>query len=203
MEKYQFTGTQVSFRVNNEERNELNQLATELQDENNVQFNNAKDLTFAIIDKLKQARNEAPRQEAEVVEVLPAHLAEKFAAIKADIFENKELTELQMLETLISIVTTPTPAVEIEKEIEKVVEVERAISESEVLVTMQPAQKQILQRIADWRFTKGKDNQKLATGDVMRKMCFNMATLTDYGEMFETGISEREFKRNFRKPQNH
>lgn len=201
MEKYQIQGTQISFRVNNEERTELNQIANDLQTENNVVFNNAKELTFAIIDKMKQGKAEAPRPEAEVVEVMPVSLQEKFAEIKASVFEGENLSEIEMLNTLLSIVNTPTPAVEIEKEVIK--EVERPISENEVLVNILPAQKQILQRIAEWRFSRRKDAQKLTEGDVMRKMVFNMATLTDYGEMFPTGISEREFKQSMRKPQNH
>jgi hypothetical protein len=142
MEKYIIAGTQISFRVNNEERTELNQIAYDLQTENNIVFNNVKELTFAIIDKMKQGKAEAPRQEAEVVEVMPVLLQEKFAEIRASVFEGEELSELEMLDTLLSIINTPAPAVEIEKEVVK--EVERPISENEVLVNVLPAQKDLV-----------------------------------------------------------
>jgi hypothetical protein len=142
MEKYQITGTQISYRVNNDERAELNELASYLQDENGIKFDNAKQLTFAIIDKLKQGKAEAPRPEAEVVEVMPVLLQEKFAEIRASVFEGEELSELEMLDTLLSIINTPAPAVEIEKEVVK--EVERPISENEVLVNVLPAQKDLV-----------------------------------------------------------
>lgn len=204
MEKYQITGTQVSFRVNNEERAQLNELAIDLQAENKVQFNNSKDLVFAIVEKSNNSAANVVEVEKEVikeVEVIPTDLSAKFAEIKASVFDDEELTELEMLDTLIQIITTPTPAVEIEKEVMK--EVERPISENEVLVPLLPNQKEILKRIADHQFKRFPKNGQLTEGEVMRKMCFNMATLTDYGEMFETGISEREFKQKMRKPQNH
>lgn len=204
MEKYQITGSQVSFRVNNEERTELNELALELQTENKVQFNNSKDLTFAIVEKLKNSVSTPIIEEKEVikeVEVIPTDLSAKFAEIKASIFDNEELTEIEMLDTLIQIISTPSPAVELEKEVIK--EVERPLSENQVLVDLIDNQKAILTRISNFRQKEGLDKIPLTEGDVLRKMCFNMATLTDYGEMFETGISEREFRQKFRKPQNH
>lgn len=197
---YQIKGQQVSFRVTDFERDELNQVAKTLQTKNEVEYSNGKDLTFGILTELKRLQNVEPKTvEVEVekevtVEVLPEALKSKFAEIKENIFDGEELSEEEMLDTLIQIVNTPAPVVpQVE---EKIIQVERKLSENEVLVELKPAQIEALNFIADYRFKKKLDAEKLSLAGVLRGLAFKPGPLTNWLNEFETGI------RNPNAPQN-
>lgn len=164
---YQIKGQQVSFRVTDFERDELNQVAETLQTKNEVEYSNGKDLTFGILTEMKKLQTAEPKTvevEVEVekevtVEVLPEALKTKFAEIKENIFDGEELSEEEMLDTLIQIVNTPAPVVpQVE---EKIIQVERKLSENEVLVELKTAQIEALNFIADYRFKKKLDAEKI------------------------------------------
>lgn len=192
---YQITGKQVSFRVTDFERDELNQVAKTLQTKNEVEYSNGKDLTFGILTEMKKLQTAEPKTvevEVEVekevtVEVLPEALKTKFAEIKENVFDGEEMSEVEMLETLIQIINTPEPVVpQIE---EKIVEVERELSENEILVEVKPAQREALSKIADWRFNNKLDQEKLTLAGVLRGLAFKPGPLTNWLNEFETGIS--------------
>jgi len=199
---YQIKGQQVSFRVTDFERDELNQVAKTLQTKNEVEYSNGKDLTFGILSEMKKLQTAEPKTvevEVEVekevtVEVLPEALKTKFAEIKENIFDGEELSEEEMLDTLIQIVNTPAPVVpQVE---EKIIQVERKLSENEVLVELKPAQIEALNFIADYRFKKKLDAEKLSLAGVLRGLAFKPGPLTNWLNEFETGI------RNPNAPQN-
>lgn len=192
---YQIKGQQVSFRVTDFERDELNQVAKTLQTKNEVEYSNGKDLTFGILSEMKKLQTAEPKTvevEVEVekevtVEVLPEALKTKFAEIKENVFDGEEMSEVEMLETLIQIINTPEPVVpQIE---EKIVEVERELSENEILVEVKPAQREALSKIADWRFNNKLDQEKLTLAGVLRGLAFKPGPLTNWLNEFETGIS--------------
>lgn len=195
---YQIKGQQVSFRVTDFERDELNQVAETLQTKNEVEYSNGKDLTFGILTEMKKLQTAEPKTvevEKEVtVEVLPEALKTKFAEIKENIFDGEELSEEEMLDTLIQIVNTPAPVVpQVE---EKIIQVERKLSENEVLVELKTAQIEALNFIADYRFKKKLDAEKLSLAGVLRGLAFKPGPLTNWLNEFETGI------RNPNAPQN-
>lgn len=192
---YQIKGQQVSFRVTDFERDELNQVAETLQTKNEVEYSNGKDLTFGILTEMKKLQTAEPKTvevEVEVekevtVEVLPEALKTKFAEIKENVFDGEEMSEVEMLETLIQIINTPEPVVpQIE---EKIVEVERELSENEILVEVKPPQREALSKIADWRFNNKLDQEKLTLAGVLRGLAFKPGPLTNWLNEFETGIS--------------
>lgn len=192
---YKIKGQQVSFRVTDFERDELNQVAETLQTKNEVEYSNGKDLTFGILAEMKKLQTAEPKTievEVEVekeitVEVLPEALKTKFAEIKEIVFDGEEMSEVEMLETLIQIINTPEPVVpQIE---EKIVEVERELSENEILVEVKPPQREALSKIADWRFNNKLDQEKLTLAGVLRGLAFKPGPLTNWLNEFETGIS--------------
>lgn len=206
---YQITGNQASFRVTDIERDLINDVAEEIQEESGNSFTNVKQLFFAMIKKLESqeiALKELQmdynskveelshlREEPPTLPELPEELKIKFEEIKQSVFEGEELSEETMLDTLVQIVNSPAPVVpQIE---EKIVEVERELSENEVLIDLKPAQKNVLLKIADWRFKNDYDKEVLSPGEVMRKMTFNRGSLTNWHGEFMTGITERKLRK--------
>lgn len=190
---YQITGKQASFRVTDFEREKLNKIAETLQIESNVEFQNAKELIFAIINKLDDLAAAAPKTievEKEVtVEVLPEDLKTKFEELRVSIFENEDIAPLSILETMEMLINTPTQAVEVP--VEKIVEVERPLTENEMVVNIQPKQKQLLVNIASWRHNRGYDKVLNHPGDILRRMAFQKAVLVDWNDEFPTGLTRK------------
>src|SRR5690554_4221148 len=63
---YQIPGQQVSFRVDETERNDLNGLAEELQSEKGKKFSNPKHIVFAMFSKITELENEKTELENKV-----------------------------------------------------------------------------------------------------------------------------------------
>lgn len=131
-----------------------------------------------------------------VGEPISDELQEKFAQIKTDIFENEDVTPEQMLDEMLNIINQPQPAVEIP--VEKVVEVEKPLSENQILVNLRPQENILVSKIAEWRFQSRLDNPQLSKESVLKKLAFNLASLADWNEEFKTGISERSIKQMMR-----
>lgn len=210
---YQITGNQASFRVTDVERDLINDVAEEIQESSGNYFTNAKQLLFGLIKKvqsqtvqlqeLQMDYNSKIEELSHLREVpptlpgIPEELKIKFEEIKQSVFEGEELSEETMLDTLVQIVNSPAPIVPQieEKLVEKTIEVERKLSETEILIDLKPSQKNALLKIADWRFKNGYDNEELSPGEVMRKMTFNKGSLVNWHGEFMTGFSERHLKK--------
>lgn len=189
MEKYQITGTQVSFRVNNEEREALNQLAIDLQTENNIVFNNSKDLIFSIIEKLKSP---IQPQEIEVEkEIIPTALAEKFAEIKTSKFGDSDISEIEILNELQRLSTIEPKEIEVERVVERVVE--KPLLENQMIIDLNPVQKRILEVIAERRFQKREDAVKNTPEKQLLNLTFNRQTLFNWAGNYPTYLELKEF----------
>ncbi|MBW7868863.1 MAG: hypothetical protein H3C31_11105 [Brumimicrobium sp.] len=120
------TSNQVSFRVSDYEKSVINEYLTSLEKDHNVEASNFRDVLLKIVeihkaqeDELKALTDEVsslsqalaaekankPRPETveveKSIEVLPNDLSEKFAEIRQVEFEGEEISELEILESIL------------------------------------------------------------------------------------------------------
>lgn len=139
------------------------------------------------VEQVMEALNEAH----EISNTSPADLSILFKEINSSVFEGEEKTELEMLQELVNIINSPTPAVEIEK----TVEVERKLNENERVFSFTADQLKILKTIARWRAYKKIDEPLKTVQQTVKAMIFNLPTLTNEGECFKTGLTYNRAKK--------
>lgn len=194
---------QVSFRIPDADLDEFNAYAKAVQEESAQDFSSCYDYIRSLIKSNKELESinsglshdfkmlqaeleDLKSQEIESVELIPEDLKNAFDEIKDSIFDGENLTEKEMLDTLIQIVNTPAPVVpQVE---EKIIEVERKLSDNEVLVELKTPQIDALNFIADYRFKKKLDPERLTLAGVIRGLAFKPGPLTNWLNEFETGI---------------
>lgn len=193
MDKYQITGTQISYRINNEERAELNALASELQEEYTVKFDNAKQLTFAIIDKMKQSDTEAQRPEAEVVEVLPVSLTDLFSqgTTVEEIIESITSQREQLASCSEEIEALKKQVFNLDQDNQRLFEQEILESErnkNALLVPCTADQLEVLKGIAKNRLEKQYSDKLDTPDEIVRKIVFREPYLFNHWGDFYTGL---------------
>lgn len=239
---YQITGNTVSFRVNDEEREQLNEIALTLQTTDNQLFTNSKQVVFAMLTHCKQLQTKlsalANADKSEVLEEIITQQTEKQPSANVDTnvsdvntnvnSENKNVdnlntelnteidisdkhkiiaylqselgddynpTDEELFSELLEIITTPRePAPEVE--FIKTVEVERKLTETEVLLNLKPQQINLLKTIARWRFIAKKDTHTNSLEELIPRMLFKKGVLPLVNEVFELGVPEHLLKKH-------
>jgi len=180
---YQITGNTVSFRVSEDEKEILNELANTLQTDENTVYSNSKQLVFGLITKLNTDVNNV--SDSVINDELQTLIDECHNVIGYD--EIKTLPEI--LRDLLEIISTPlepAPTVEIEKEVIK--EVEKPLGENDILVQLEPLQKEVLEKIARFRVRYKLDDERTPLDVLIKRMIFNTGTLKNDHGAFVTGI---------------
>lgn len=97
-------------------------------------------------------------------------------------------THDQILEAVKEKIQTPTEVVK---------EVERALTENEVLLNLSAQQKQTIEIIARWRSRTGKDSQLNTIEQTIKRMVFNSGTLmNDHGQFDTPDWNNKEMIKN-------
>lgn len=202
---------QATFRIPDAELDGFNAYVKAVGDEIGQDFSNGYEFVSTLIKQNKEMSNgltamltleEANKEltllleEKENTPVINPEITAKFDEIKESIFENNELSETEMLDALVEMVTFHSePEIQI-KEVEKVVEVERSLKENEVILSLDERNEKIVNHISLYRYKKGYDKEQLTKEQVIKNLAFNAATIVNWGGEFETGInSTRKFGR--------
>lgn len=201
-----------SFRIDEEKKELVQQVADELQTISGKEFSNAGEIVYALINRVKTLENELQTAEnnlkatnkvletAEnklndiafgddnVDELQPLLDQAKEILYGEEIPENA--TAESIIQDLIGVASEPAPTPQVvEKEIEKVVE--RELSADEILLKLSPKQIELLNLIARWRHSKKLDEELKTPGQIIEGMVFNKGALLNWGESFRTGIKRK------------
>ncbi len=199
---------QISFRLKADEKEQLQTISDQLQEENETEFSNSKEIVFALIEKVRSLESdykaselnfEATNKVLEETEaklndvVFDDSLTPLFDQIKEKLYgeddpapETNELILGDVLEVLNQ--PDPTPQT-ITKEVEKIVE--RELSPDELILKLSEKQIELLKLIANWRFSKKLDAEKRTPAQVIEGITFNKPALLNWGEGFRTGIKRK------------
>lgn len=212
---YQITGNTVSFRVNDSERQQLNDIAITLQTNENQTFTNGKQLVFALLSHCNQLQTELNTNvntedstipENEIQETIEnnefTNESDLNTENKAIEFKQQLIAAIgyeeipsdeQLYSDLLEIINMePDPNELPVKEIEVIKEVEKPLGENEILVDLTANQHELLQKIARWRGQTKRDEQTLPISKLIKMMVFNEGTLTNDHGYFETGLSSKK-----------
>lgn len=197
---YQITGNQITFRVNEEEKELFNQFAISRQTQENKEFTSAKQIILDLLSLVNNQNNSVTNEnKTENVELSEEN--KEVLSIKEQLIESIGYTDIptekQLLTDLLDIINTPlepAPTVEIEKEVIK--EVERKLGVNEILVNLSTPQRELLETIARWRLMQKKDSVRLSLEKLIKRMVFNAGTLSNYHGEFETGIPLHKLRTN-------
>ena len=203
---YQVTGNQVSFRINDALKQQLNILLSELQADGKHGFSSMKEfMEYAIplLSSLSGGENietnettENPESENqtvthETVEIVPMtpEVIEAIEKIRDGIGYETTPTIGQILVDCVEIALTPVPAPKPEKEIVEVeVEVEKALQDNQVIVNLAAEQRMLLVKVSRWRSLQKLDKVPMAEEEVLRNLAFQEGPLVNYFDVFQTGI---------------
>lgn len=214
---YKIPQTQVSFRIKQDEREKLQEVCDELQEKNEIVFENSKQLVFAMIAEIEALKNKVNSPESNVnkdenssnsdetkTETIEneteinseSNLKPLFnQARKAIGYEDKDIpNDEAVLSDLIDIIQTPIKPEqkEVIKEVEK--EVERKLKENEILLELTADQSKVIELIARWRYSKRIDEPKKTSAEIIKSMTFNKGTLLNHSGYFRTGIKPKNLK---------
>lgn len=213
---FQFENRSNSLSIADGIREEINQKVRAFQEKIDVSATNPTELFKLLLDyAVNQDNNEvippAPIEEngkqddihIDFAQVTDSNQVENKEHISEDykrklideIGYEQEPTDEILFTDLLEIITTPIEVPKIEAEYKEVIkEVERELSENEILIDLKPKQHEILKKIARWRSHTKIDDATLPTGDIIKRMVFNHGTLLNEHGYFETGLNAKRAK---------
>lgn len=189
---YQITGQQISFRVNEEERNELNEFAKNWQTDENTVFSNGKQVVFALLAHCKQL--ESKLETLENIPLTSENTNENINKIKQQLIEALayEATpeDEELFKDLLEIITTPLEPLE-PVEIIKTVEVEKQLAPGEIILDLTPRQSELLELISAYRARLKDDVPRKTVQEIIKQIVFNKYILTNEFGIFKTYIKPK------------
>lgn len=214
---YQLTSQQVGFRISENDKEILNSVLNELQTEKQTSFSSFKDAVFVLIANRKQTENELISLREQLQEALKNVKTDEIPPIanrfQVDFSENTAVQELigKVIENeslpvdsdvseVVSIALSkalkpPTVITEtIEKEVEVEVSVPTPLKDGEVILSLKPMQRTILEIISKRRFEAGYDSALQTIETTADRLIFNKATLFNWGGEFSTCLKLGDFK---------
>lgn len=201
---YQINGNTVSFRVNEDEREQINQIAEKLQTLGNTTYANGNQLFFALLQYCKQLENKAePTNEVEAMEValdsavnsvnelntIVNEYRKQLSTAVNVVYENDNFTDDQLITTVINVINSKPETITETETVTETKEVEKQLSENQLLLTLHPNWErkiELLNEIAKRRAKKySKDIEPIEV--LAEKMIFNDGTIFNLGGEFYTG----------------
>ncbi|HRO76959.1 MAG TPA: hypothetical protein PLP27_12530 [Crocinitomicaceae bacterium] len=208
---YQIEGKQLTCKLTDQEREQVNEFAKKWQTTENVVFSNGKQLVLALLTHCKQLENSFFIQENNLKKEIQAkeELENELLTLREQLESTPQTTEnseikQQLIETLayqepptdeqlfadvLEIINTPlepAPTVEVIKE------VERQLLPTEILLNLTAKEKEILDLIARYRFSTKEDNPRKTTSELIHAMVFNKGTLLNEHGRFKTYINNKK-----------
>lgn len=217
---YTITGDQVSFRLNAQEKEEINQLAISMQTDENEVFSNSKNIVFALITRLKASESELKALEIKLKAVENDLETAESALIQLgndveELESNKISSENNLLDTEIELrfhaakiqlghsEEENIPNIEILdqlisisknpviREVEKIIEP----TENELLLNLHPSQVKVIDEISLRRFQAGDDEIQNTREKQVLELIFNQQTLFNWAGNYSTHIKLVELKK--------
>lgn len=212
---YQLTGQQIGFRISENDREIINAVINELQTARQTSFSSFKDAVFALISDRKQYKNELISLREQLEEALQKVKTDETTPIsnrfQVDFSENTAVQELigkvieneslpvdsdvsEVVSVALSKALQPPTVIKetVEKEIEVAVPV--ALKDGEVILSLKPMQRTILEIISKRRFEAGYDSALQSIETTADRLIFNKATLFNWGGEFPTCLKLGDFK---------
>lgn len=214
---YQLSSQQVGFRVSENDKEILNSVLNELQTEKQTSFSSFKDAVFVLISNRKQTEKELISLREQLEEALQKVKTDETTPIsnrfQVDFSENTAVQELigkvieneslpvdsdvsEVVSVALSKALQPPTVIKetVEKEIEVEVSVPTPLKDGEVILSLKPMQRTILEIISKRRFEAGYDSELQSIETTADRLIFNKATLFNWGGEFPTCLKLGDFK---------
>lgn len=200
--QFQLNNGTGAVRYKGDEITSINALITEFGEIENTTFTSFKDLFSICLQSAITANKrlfelqqiEQTTENAENIAQTDELKAVIANAIEVVGYENTPTLDV-LITDLVQIANTPlepAPVVEIEKETIK--EVFKPLEPNQLLLELSPAQLDILQKINRWRSFKRISDATENIESTVKKMLFNVGTLTNDHGYFQTGITADKLK---------
>ncbi|MCO5258689.1 MAG: hypothetical protein M9916_00920 [Crocinitomicaceae bacterium] len=201
---YQITGENVGFRVNEVERQQLNEFATFWQEKEKTTFTNGKQLVFSLLTYCKQLENNLNSTEntsennlnsTENTSENNLNSTENTSEVKQQLIHavgyETTPTDDELFSDLLEIITTPlepAPTVEIEKIVEK------TLQPGEIILPLTEKQLEVLELIARYRAHFKDDVPRKTPAELVKAIVFQKEILTNEFGTFPTYLQNKKLK---------
>lgn len=178
---YQIDKPTFSVRLNEDEQNVVNEVLQHIQSKEEKTYTFAKDVFMDVIEKAQSSL-----QPVETNDPLDnPHLSKLMDIYRENFDIPADTGGLQLLVDALTRVNEPlpeAPTVEVEKE------VERKLSENEVLISFTPDQFSVIKTISDNRNKRLEESMQETPGLTIKKMALNKANVYNWHGNFFTGL---------------
>lgn len=181
---YQITGAQVSFRISEKERDQLNEFCNHRQEMENTVFTNAKQVVLSLLSYCKQLENERDNSENNVDFT---EYENKIADLELE--TATRLKEIEILQEQLSSLENENKSLQALNE--DAFQKEMARSEREqnnLIIPCSPEQRQVLKGIAENRFKKGYSDKVDSPDEIVKQIVFREPYLYNHWGDYYTGL---------------
>lgn len=191
---YQITGNTVSFRVNDAERDQFNQIAAQLQESENEVYANGNHVFFALLRYCRQLENSSLENKYHIPdsalekerETAVNRVNEIRTQLITAVNEDDNVTDNELITLVINKINKkPETKTETVTEIK---EVEKQLSDNQILIEVTDRKLEILQEISKRRAKKYRLEQLESLPVLAEKMIFNDGTVFNLSGEFYTGF---------------
>lgn len=191
---YQITGNTVSFRVNDAERDQFNQIAAQLQESENEVYANGNHVFFALLRYCRQLENSSLENKCHIPdsalekerETAVNRVNEIRTQLITAVNEDDNVTDDELITLVINKINKePETKTETVTEIK---EVEKQLSDNQILIEVTDRKLEILQEIAKRRAKKYRLEKSESLPVLAEKMIFNDGTVFNLSGEFYTGF---------------
>lgn len=191
---YQITGNTVSFRVNDAERDQFNQIAAQLQESENEVYANGNHVFFALLRHCRQLENSSLENKFHIPdsdlekerETAVNRVNEIRTQLITAVNEDDNVTDDELITLVINKINKePETKTETVTEIK---EVEKQLSDNQILIEVTDRKLEILQEIAKRRAKKYRLEQLESLPVLAEKMIFNDGTVFNLSGELYTGF---------------
>lgn len=180
---YQIPGPSISVRLNEEDRNNVNEFLQAIQNSENIQYSHAKDMFLDVIDRLQNTKDSVntnnPFENEHVLSLLEIYRENN------DLPRDTDVTQLLM--SALTQVNEPLPEA---PTVEVIKEVEKEIGENEVLIQFTPEQKSVIDKITSNRNEKLPEDKQETPSLMIKKMVLNKSNVYNWHGNFYTGFNK-------------
>lgn len=180
---YQIDKPTFSVRLKDDDRDVVNELLQHIQEKEDKTYTFAKDVFMDVIEKaqtsLQPVNTTDPTDHPQLQDLIEIY-RENF-----DIPKETSVTQV-LIEALTRANEPPkeAPTVEIEKE------VERKLSDNEILLNVNTDQMKVINKITSNRNKKLPEDKKEEVSDTIKNMVFNRANINNWHGAFYTGFDK-------------
>jgi hypothetical protein len=191
---YQITGNTVSFRVNDAERDQFNQIAAQLQESENEVYANGNHVFFALLRHCRQLENSSLENKFHIPdsalekerETAVNRVNEIRTQLITAVNEDDNVTDDELITLVINKINKePETKTETVTEIK---EVEKQLAENQIVIEVTERKLEILQEIAKRRAKKYRLEQLESLPVLAEKMIFNDGTVFNLSGELYTGF---------------